>query len=57
MKATIYTAAIAAGHIGKTIREIQTGINPPYWLEHDIIRERILVAYGTQGRSEAISDS
>ena len=50
-KATIYTAAFAAGHIGKTIRELVTGKNPPIFLEHDIIAERITVAYGTEGHT------
>jgi hypothetical protein len=54
MKATIYTAAIAAGHIGKTIRKIITGINPPMWVEHDIIKERILVIYGAKGRPQTV---
>ena len=41
-KATIYTAAIAAGHIGMTVRDIVTGRTPPPLLVHNI-RERILV--------------
>lgn len=42
-KATFYTAAIAAGHIGKTIRKILTGEKPPIWLSHDIYADRILL--------------
>lgn len=56
-KATVYTASFAAGHIGKTLRLISTGRTPPKFLEHDIIMERITVAYGFEGRQEAISHS
>lgn len=47
-KATFYTAAIAAGHIGKTIRKILTGEKPPVWLSHDIYADKILLANGYQ---------
>lgn len=42
-KATIYTAAIAAGHIGATVRKIVTGMNVPFLISHDIINNNILV--------------
>lgn len=38
-KATIYTAAFAAGHIGKTLRMIATGITPPKMIVHDIVND------------------
>ena len=44
-KATFYTACIAAGHIGKTVRMLLTGMTPPKFLEHDIVRDRITTAY------------
>jgi molybdopterin/thiamine biosynthesis adenylyltransferase len=47
-KATFYTAAMAAGHIGKTIRKILAGIKPPLWLSHDIFTDTILYANGYQ---------
>jgi molybdopterin/thiamine biosynthesis adenylyltransferase len=47
-KATFYTAAFAAGHIGKTIRKILTGEKPPVWLTHDIYADKILLANGYQ---------
>lgn len=42
-KATIYTAAIAAGHIGATVRKIVTGTEVPFFMSHDIINNHILV--------------
>lgn len=51
-KATFYTAAMAAGHIGKTIRKILTGAKPPVWLSHDIYADRIQVANGYQVESK-----
>jgi hypothetical protein len=47
-KATFYTAAFAAGHIGKTIRKILACEKPPVWLSHDIYTDRILLANGYQ---------
>lgn len=47
-KATFYTAAMAAGHIGKTIRKILVGVKPPIWLAHDIYADKIQVANGYQ---------
>lgn len=42
-KATIYTAAIAAGHIGATVRKIITSNEVPFFMSHDIINNNILV--------------
>ena len=58
-KATFYTAAMAAGHIGKSIRMILTNNKPPVWLQHDIIGDRIEVArgYEPQGRKEVVQHS
>ena len=43
-KATFYTAAMAAGHIGKTIRMILVGMKPPVYVAHDIYADRIVLA-------------
>jgi len=40
-KATIYTAAIAAGHIGATVRRIVTGQQQPGFLQHDIVNNQL----------------
>lgn len=41
-KATIYTALIAAGFIGKTVKEIVTGVTPPKKLVVDILNNEII---------------
>lgn len=46
-KATFYAAAMAAGHIGKTIRRILAGEKPAFWLFHDIYADRIQVVNRT----------
>jgi hypothetical protein len=43
-RATFYTAAMAAGHIGKSIRKILVGVKPPVYLAHNIYSDRILMA-------------
>ena len=40
-KATIYTANIAAGHIGAAIRRILTGKQKPGFLRHDILNNEL----------------
>lgn len=40
-KATIYTANIAAGHIGAAVRRIATGDQVPGFLSHDIINNEL----------------
>ncbi len=55
-KATFYTAAIAAGHIGKTIRKILAGIKPPLWMSHDIYQDHIVVADRCQGKNNTPSE-
>lgn len=35
-KATIYTAAIAAGHLGAAVKQIAVGERPPHYLYHNI---------------------
>jgi len=44
--ATIYTACIAAGQIGKTVRQIVAGENPPQLLIHDIVTGAIIQVGG-----------
>ncbi|NLG74598.1 MAG: hypothetical protein GX495_21460, partial [Chloroflexi bacterium] len=45
-KDTIYTACIAAGQIGKTVRQIVAGENPPQLLIHDIVKGAIIQVGG-----------
>lgn len=40
-KATIYTADIAAGHIGASLRRIATGEQDPGFLRHDIFKNEL----------------
>jgi len=41
-KATIYTGAMAAGHLGSYIRMIVTGITPPHFMVHNILNQTIV---------------
>lgn len=42
-KATFYTAAIAAGHIGSIVRDISKGIVPPTVIAHDVPHHGLVV--------------
>jgi molybdopterin/thiamine biosynthesis adenylyltransferase len=41
-KATIFCAAMAAGHIGSTVRKIITGLHPAAYLIHNMPNDRLL---------------
>jgi molybdopterin/thiamine biosynthesis adenylyltransferase len=41
-KATFYTALTAAGEMGLIVRELATGINPPYYVVHNILHRKLL---------------
>lgn len=45
-KATFYTAAIAAGHIGAAVRSIVTSESPPDILSHDIYEQSLITVGG-----------
>ncbi len=38
-KATYFTASLSAGFLGKTVRQIATGLTPPRVLIHDIVND------------------
>jgi hypothetical protein len=42
-KATIYTAALCGGLVGKTVRQIVTGLRPPRLLFYNIIQDQLLI--------------
>jgi hypothetical protein len=42
-KATIYTGAIAAGHLGHAVKEVSLGNDLPHAMIHDINGRRITV--------------
>ena len=42
-KATIFTASVAGGLIGKTVRQIVTGLEPPRLLFYNIIGDSLLI--------------
>lgn len=44
-KATIYTAAMSAGHIGAAVRKIATGLTPARYLVHNILSDSLLTMH------------